>query len=222
MTDTVEEKCPTCASLTKSERRILWKENCQPCRDPWHDAGRSSTLAQDSSGSIREITTLEKARMPAVETQAGQKGGVSNPVLTIPEAPSAIYHEPESVKDGYSPAHVESSTVPAAPAQPVSELTKRIREKQAMTATTTEAFVVRCPSLDEAAVSPVVETAQPIEDALRMELWLQHGHFASLYGDDGEMQCGHRDCRLWDYKRSPVLELVEQVRNIRVTRNRGA
>jgi hypothetical protein len=43
------------------------------------------------------------------------------------------------------------------------------------------------------------------EKALRRELWLSHGHFNALYGDDGEMQCG--ECYI-DYKRQPVAEII--------------
>lgn len=42
---------------------------------------------------------------------------------------------------------------------------------------------------------------------LRELLWLRHGcSISSLYGDDGEMQCGH--C-LIDFKRLSALEIEE-------------
>lgn len=45
------------------------------------------------------------------------------------------------------------------------------------------------------------------EKALRMFLWLNHGH-TGQYGDDGEMQCCQ--CKIWDYKRSPISALIMQ------------
>ncbi len=43
-------------------------------------------------------------------------------------------------------------------------------------------------------------------EVLRYLLWLNHGHFESLYGDDGELQCGK--CRL-DFKRDSI-EIIKK------------
>jgi hypothetical protein len=46
------------------------------------------------------------------------------------------------------------------------------------------------------------------EKILRAYLWLGHGH-SGVYGDDGEMQCAQ--CRpVWDYKRAPLAEVIQQ------------
>jgi hypothetical protein len=46
------------------------------------------------------------------------------------------------------------------------------------------------------------------EKAVRMLLWLSHGHSGpDLYGDDGEMQCA-QCVQVWDYKRAPLLDVV--------------
>lgn len=56
-----------------------------------------------------------------------------------------------------------------------------------------------------------------IEMAYREELWRYHGHREYLYGDDGEMQCSHRDCRtVWDYKRSDIEALAAHVQMLRI------
>jgi restriction alleviation protein Lar len=53
-----------------------------------------------------------------------------------------------------------------------------------------------------------------IETLLRREWWLNHGcPFAGVYGDDGEMQCGH--CAT-DFKRDPLEELRARVFNLRL------
>jgi hypothetical protein len=58
------------------------------------------------------------------------------------------------------------------------------------------------------------------EDDLRREWWLNHGHdLPSLYGDDGEMQCS---VCFADFKRQPLVELREVVRNGRLARARAA
>lgn len=46
-----------------------------------------------------------------------------------------------------------------------------------------------------------------IEKEYRRYMWLHHGH-DGLYGDDGEMQCGH--CML-DFKRAPLLVIREKL-----------
>jgi len=48
--------------------------------------------------------------------------------------------------------------------------------------------------------------------ALRKLLWLNHGH-TGQYGDDGEMQCAAclREYGFWDWKRTPVDEIVTKV-----------
>jgi hypothetical protein len=44
-------------------------------------------------------------------------------------------------------------------------------------------------------------------ERLRRFLWLNHGHAAVLYGDDGEMQC--KDCiPTWDYLRAPIRDVL--------------
>lgn len=61
------------------------------------------------------------------------------------------------------------------------------------------------------------ERAAEIELWLRQELWEGHGHIASLYGDDGEMQCSHPECcRCWDYKRTPIADVREHVAVLRL------
>ena len=51
---------------------------------------------------------------------------------------------------------------------------------------------------------------------LRELLWLRHGcSTASLYGDDGEMQCGH--CLL-DFKRMPAVEIQERFQQMALQR----
>ena len=52
-------------------------------------------------------------------------------------------------------------------------------------------------------------TPEEVEFELRREWWINHGHgYHSLYGDDGEMQCGR--C-LVDFKRDPLERLKEVV-----------
>lgn len=43
--------------------------------------------------------------------------------------------------------------------------------------------------------------ADDLEQELRFQMWVSHGHNA-LYGDDGEMQCCK--CNPFDYKRAPL------------------
>ena len=44
--------------------------------------------------------------------------------------------------------------------------------------------------------------------SVRNFLWLNHGHrIGQLYGDDGEMQCNHRDC-MTDFKRLNIFKLL--------------
>ena len=46
------------------------------------------------------------------------------------------------------------------------------------------------------------------EQRLREYLWLSHGH-RGVYGDDDEMQCG--ECApMWDYRRSPLTDVIRQ------------
>lgn len=52
----------------------------------------------------------------------------------------------------------------------------------------------------------VLAAAEEENQCLRKFLWLNHGHMARLYGDDGEMQCAP-----FDFKRDPVEQLVEHV-----------
>ena len=49
------------------------------------------------------------------------------------------------------------------------------------------------------------------EGTLRMLLWLRHDadHAATLYGDDGEMQCGI--CKI-DFLRMPAVKIAEVFR----------
>lgn len=49
------------------------------------------------------------------------------------------------------------------------------------------------------------------EKAERKCLWLHHGHFAVLYGDDGEMQCAHKDHGPLDFKRDSIASLYAAV-----------
>src|SRR5262245_27768620 len=63
--------------------------------------------------------------------------------------------------------------------------------------------------------SPHVPTLDAeTEMALRVYLWLGHGH-SGQYGDDGEMQCGacasvgNRPCVI-DYKRAPLADVIRQ------------
>lgn len=106
----------------------LWHD-CDPhtcgckCHRPAPSASpvRPASPVQKSqlqSRSIREITTLEQARMLSVETQAG--GEAEKSARTIPEAPSAIYREPVPVKDGYSPEQVAAPEPPKG--EPVSTI----------------------------------------------------------------------------------------------------
>lgn len=54
------------------------------------------------------------------------------------------------------------------------------------------------------------------EHKLRELLWLRHGcSTASLYGDDGEMQCGH--CLL-DFKRMSPVEIQERFQQMALQR----
>lgn len=54
------------------------------------------------------------------------------------------------------------------------------------------------------------------EHKLRELLWLRHGcSISALYGDDGEMQCGH--C-LIDFKRSPVAKIEDRFRQMALQR----
>lgn len=44
-----------------------------------------------------------------------------------------------------------------------------------------------------------------MEKRIRLALWLNHGHgYPYLYGDDGEMQCHHKDCLGMDYHRDSM------------------
>jgi hypothetical protein len=56
-------------------------------------------------------------------------------------------------------------------------------------------------------------TASEVEQMLRLEWWLNHGH-SGLYGDDGEMQCS--TCPA-DFKRQPLEELESLVCVARMT-----
>ena len=47
---------------------------------------------------------------------------------------------------------------------------------------------------------------------LRNLLWLNHGHFDCLYGDDGEMQCNK--CRI-DFKRDSVKDIKKRFDDIK-------
>jgi hypothetical protein len=49
----------------------------------------------------------------------------------------------------------------------------------------------------------------PSEMTLREALWLAHGHFAALYGDDGEMQCPIAP--LCDFKRDSPQRIAEHI-----------
>lgn len=52
-------------------------------------------------------------------------------------------------------------------------------------------------------------TAAEVEQALRREWWINHGHdYYALYGDDGEMACNACPA---DFKRQPLDELDELV-----------
>lgn len=57
-------------------------------------------------------------------------------------------------------------------------------------------------------------TLKAEERLLRELLWLNHGH-VSLYGDDGEMQCG--ECGI-DFKRLPATEIQAAFRCRALTR----
>lgn len=62
-----------------------------------------------------------------------------------------------------------------------------------------------------------------LQEALRREFWLQHGHFAELYGDDGEMQCSHVECReIVDYKRADLEKISGHVAMLRQIHARAA
>jgi len=51
----------------------------------------------------------------------------------------------------------------------------------------------------------IIQTLGNDNDTLRRLLWLRHGcDTGALYGDDGEMQCGH--C-IMDFKRMPAQEI---------------
>ena len=59
-----------------------------------------------------------------------------------------------------------------------------------------------------------MSTEETLEEnkKLRELLWIRHGcSFASLYGDDGEMQCGN--C-LIDFKRDPVENILQVFQKI--------
>jgi hypothetical protein len=55
-----------------------------------------------------------------------------------------------------------------------------------------------------------------IEAELRKEWWLNHGCDASLYGDDGEMQCA-----CGDYRREPLDVLRARTQIKRVMKAQG-
>jgi hypothetical protein len=60
-------------------------------------------------------------------------------------------------------------------------------------------------------VSPPPQPTDWIEQRLRQEWWTGHGcSFASLYGDDGEMQCNALTCRK-DFKRDSMESLRQHV-----------
>lgn len=51
------------------------------------------------------------------------------------------------------------------------------------------------------------------EKLYRQLLWESHAgytHLNSLYGDDGEMQCNHRDCMI-DFKRDPIDQIHHEI-----------
>lgn len=54
-----------------------------------------------------------------------------------------------------------------------------------------------------------VEIAEGLLAQIRFKIWRGHGH-VGIYGDDGEMQCGQCSPN-WDYKRAPLMELVNAV-----------
>jgi len=46
----------------------------------------------------------------------------------------------------------------------------------------------------------------------RRQIWLSHGcPIASLYGDDGEMQCASGRHKPLDFKRQPIAEILEEL-----------
>ncbi len=63
----------------------------------------------------------------------------------------------------------------------------------------------------------VTERGQLRDDVqrLRRALWLYHGH-VGLYGDDDEMVCNHLG-GIVDFKRDPVLRLLDHVDTMRFT-----
>ena len=59
------------------------------------------------------------------------------------------------------------------------------------------------------------EQVRALEGELRHTWWLNHGHFGTLYGDDGEMQCPQCPA---DYKRDPLEDLRVQMAAVAVAR----
>ena len=49
------------------------------------------------------------------------------------------------------------------------------------------------------------------EKELRKHLWLNHNseHLATLYGDDGEMQCSHKEC-MTDFRRIDIQKIINK------------
>lgn len=68
-----------------------------------------------------------------------------------------------------------------------------------------------CGDADKRWLIDEIKRLRGAEPAVRRFLWLHHGcSIASLYGDDGEMQCGCiRAHRPLDFKRQPIPELIE-------------
>jgi hypothetical protein len=62
-------------------------------------------------------------------------------------------------------------------------------------------------------------TPEETELELRREWWSRHGHWYYLYGDDGEMQCAHIDCRKFcNFKTSNLGELRQHIGELRFAR----
>lgn len=59
------------------------------------------------------------------------------------------------------------------------------------------------------------EDMTAIEQRLRQELWLGHGHNAFIYSDDGEMQCG-KCAPVYDYKRAPIADVIRASESARL------
>jgi hypothetical protein len=70
----------------------------------------------------------------------------------------------------------------------------------------------------------VEKRAETLNYKYRELLWMSHAgytHLLHFYGDDGEMQCCHSDCRI-DFKREPIDSILTRIHEVNLKRGKAA